>query len=91
MNWRDPESAWQVKLDRAAEHINSLAAAVAEFAPAATYTAVPEPGPRPGETTYILRMSQSIPVRFSPLASDGLQNMRASLGCAAYGIAERNL
>lgn len=88
---RDPDSAWQIKLARAEEHIDDLAGQIGVFVRSGTYQVEAEQGADPLETVYRLRMSQPIPRRFSAVVGDALNNMRSALDCAIYGLACRNM
>lgn len=87
--WRDPESAWWAKVDRAKHHLAVLEREITAFLASGSYEISAEPGDAPGETLYRLRIHQEIPVRFSTAIGDVLHNLRSALDCAAYYLALR--
>ena len=88
--WRQPNRPWQLKTARALHHIDDLTTQVNNFSRRVRWKIFLEPGSRPGETNYRLRISESIPANFSVIMGDILHNLRSALDCAAFEIAGRH-
>lgn len=88
LSWRDPDAPWNVKLRQAERHIGYLARQIADFRSSAPYTLTPETTEAPGRFAYRVRR-RPIPVEFSAIVGDVLNNLRAALESASYEIARR--
>jgi hypothetical protein len=83
----DPEAAWWAKLGRANTHRETLANLVDEFEESEPYTLTPEPGDKPDEVAYRLRILREAPAEISTVVGDVLHNLRSALDSVAYGLA----
>jgi hypothetical protein len=86
----DPEAAWWAKLRRANAHRENLGKLVDEFEANQPYTLTPEPGDKPDEIAYRLRIRQEAPAEISTVVGDVLHNLRSALDSVAYELAVRS-
>jgi hypothetical protein len=80
-----------VKLDRAGEHAAALVAETKAYFQGGSFRVEPEPGERPHETVYRIRLSEPIPVRVSAIIGDALHNLRSALDCVAFEMARQHI
>lgn len=78
---------WQVKLDRADEHLAALEGEVAEYLQggAAGLTVEQDPG-QPGVFDLRLRLHRPPPLRWSAVAGDVLHNVRSALDSLIFAL-----
>jgi hypothetical protein len=81
------DAAWWAKLRRANTHRETLAKLVDEFGASEPYTLDPEPGDRPDEVAYRLRIRREAPAGISTVVGDVLHNLRSALDSLAYELA----
>jgi len=86
----DPEAAWHAKLSRANTHRETLGKLVDEFEASQPYTLTPEPGDKPDEMAYRLRIPKEAPAEISTVVGDVLHNLRSALDSLAYELAVRS-
>jgi hypothetical protein len=86
----NPDAAWWAKLDRANTHRETLSKLVDEFEGSKPYTLTPEPGERPNEIAYRLRIRREAPAEISTVVGDVLHNLRSALDSLAYELAVRS-
>lgn len=88
-SWQGQDTPWYTKLRQADRHIAHLRREVEQFRDATPYTLKPEATDIPGRYAYRLRYTRPIPVDFSAIVGDVLNNLRAALENVAYEIARR--
>jgi hypothetical protein len=79
-----PDAAWWAKLRRANIHRETLAKLVDEFEASEPYTLTREPGDKPDEVAYRLRILRETPAEISTVIGDVLHNLRSALDSVAY-------
>jgi hypothetical protein len=88
--WRDPDSAWWVKLRRADQHIVEAAGRLEAFTSDEPWTVEAKPGPGTGEQNYRLRVHRAVPADLLAVLGDAVHNLRSALDAMAYGLAEQH-
>ena len=83
----DLDAAWWAKLRRASTHRGTLRGLADEFQASEPYTLNPEPGERPNEVAYRLRIRREAPAEISTVVGDVLHNLRSALDSLAYELA----
>lgn len=83
----NPDAAWSAKLHRANTHLGTLNKLVDEFEASEPYSLSPEPGDKPDEVAYRLRIMQQTPAEISTVVGDVLHNLRSALDSVAYELA----
>jgi hypothetical protein len=88
--WRDPASAWWVKLRRADQHIVEAAGRLEAFTSDEPWTVEAKPGPGSGEQNYRLWVHRAVPADLLAVLGDAVHNLRSALDAMAYGLAEQH-
>lgn len=85
--WADLESPWWAKLRRAGLHVRDVKQAIAAFEGESAWEIVPEPGPEPHQTVYVLRVHKQVPSDVVTMVGDAIHNMRSALDAVAFELA----
>jgi hypothetical protein len=88
--WRDPDSAWWVKLRRADQHIVEAAGRLKAFRSDEPWTVEATPGPGTGDQNYRFRVHRAVPADLLAVLGDAVHNLRSALDAMAYGLAEQH-
>ena len=88
--WRDPGSAWWVKLRRADQHIVEATQRLEVFASDGPWTVEAMPGPGSSDQSYRFRVHLAVPVDLLAVLGDAVHNLRSALDAMAYALAEQH-
>ena len=86
VTWRDPDSAWWVKLRRADQHIVEAAGRLKAFRSDEPWTVEATPGPGTGDQNYRFRVHRAVPADLLAVLGDAVHNLRSALDaiCLLY-------